>query len=151
MTFSLATAVRGAVERIAPQECGHLDDVLAAWGRGDLAYQRGRRRSAAGSVGFGVDVNLVAETVVAVVSGAAAEVLGAVATDAWQRRRRWRSGSRRAVERPAAERPLALTAGQADRLRDACRRHGRTLGLSEEQAALLADAVHGSVDRPDGW
>ena len=147
-TFSLAAATRSAVERLAPEELEFLDDVLAAWERQDLTHQRARRRSAAGTVGFGVDVTLVAEIVVAVLSGAASEVLGAAATDAWQRRPRWRRGGRASAV-PAAEQQLALTADQADRLREACRRHARTLGLSAEQADLLADAVHGAVEGPD--
>lgn len=144
-TFVLATAARSAVERIAPEELAFLDDVLAAWERRDPTR---RRRSAAGTVGLGIDVTLVAETVLAVLSGAAAEVLGAVATDAWQRRpRQWGGARTEAV--PASRRNLPLTDDQADRLREACRRHGRTLGLSAEESDLLADAVHGSIAGPD--
>ncbi|MGW4944630.1 hypothetical protein ACWEOZ_23915 [Actinoplanes sp. NPDC004185] len=146
--FSLAGATRSAVERIAPAELGFLDDVLAAWERQDLARQRGRRRAAAGAVGLGVDVTLVTEAVIAVLTGAATEVLGAVATDAWGRRPRWRRGGRTTRE-AVAQHQLPLTAGQADRLRDACRRHGLALGLTSEQAGLLADAVHGAIEDPD--
>ncbi|WP_199509404.1 hypothetical protein [Nucisporomicrobium flavum] len=145
-TFSLAVATRSAVERLAPQELEFLDDALSAWERQDLPRRRDRS-AAAGTVGLGVDIALVTETVLAVLTGAATEVLGTVATDAWQRRPRWRRRTRGGGV-PAAHQRLALTAGQADRLREACRRHGQTLGLSAEQADLLADAVHGAIEGP---
>lgn len=146
LTFSLNAVTRSAVERMAPQELEFLADALTAWERQDLPQRRGRR-AAAGTVGLGVDIALVTETVLVVLTGATIEVLGTVATDAWQRRSRWRRGGheRRA---PATQHRFALTVGQADLLREACRRHGQTLGLSAEQADLLADAVLGAIEGP---
>lgn len=131
---------------MAPQELEFLDDALTAWERGDFPHRRDRR-AAAGTVGLGVDIALVTETVLVVLTGAAAEVLGTTAADAWQRRPRWRRRAREG-QVPMAQHRFALTAGQADRLREACRRHGQTLGLSAEQADLLADAVHGAIEGP---
>ncbi|MGC4806515.1 hypothetical protein [Micromonospora sp. DT233] len=149
-TFSFALAARAAVERMAPEELGFLDDVLASWERGDLAYQRGRRQAGAGTVGFGVDLTLVAETVLAVLTAAASDVLGTAVGGAWQQRPRWWRRGRAGRVLPSAQEQFALSDGQADRLRDACRRHGRALGLSAEQADLLADAVYGAVEGARG-
>jgi hypothetical protein len=139
-------AARRSVEAIAPDELDYFDDVTAAWAKQELAFQRGSRRLASGTIGIGVDVSLVSEAVYAVISGAAAEVLGTVAVAAWRQRRWWH----RRPARDAIAAPVALSDADSEALQAACRRHGLTLGLSPEQADLLADAVYGSIRRTDG-
>lgn len=146
----VVAAAREAVSAVVPEELQFFEDVTEAWARGELPYQRGSRRMTSGTIGVGVDVTLVTELIYAVISGAAVEVLGAVATDAWRRRRWWRRGWRRAEGAATSHHhEITLTGGDAERLRVACRRHGMALGLSEDQADLLADAVDGAVRLPD--
>lgn len=139
-------AARRSVEAIAPEELDYFDDVTGAWTRCELSFQRGSRRLASGTIGVGVDVSLVSEAVYAIISGAVTEVLGTMAVAAWQQRRWWR----RRPARDAIAAPVVLPEADSEALREACRRHGLALGLSPEQADLLADAVYGAIRRPVG-
>lgn len=145
-TLSLETAARHAVSVLAPEELEFFAEVTASWARRRLPYQCGSRRMAGGTIGIGVDVSLLTELIYAAISGAAAELLGAAATDAWQRRRWWRRAPK---ENNDQVREILLAGGDAERLRAACRRHGVALGLTDGQADLLADAVYGAVQQPE--
>lgn len=145
MTLSIERAALAAIHCIAPHELDFFHEVTAAWVAHELPYQRGSRRLAVGTVGSGLDVSLISEVVYAVISGAVIEVLGAAAADAWRNRGWGRRGGRKGGAALSAKADVVLADGDGERLRAACRRHGTALGLSEDQAALLADAVYGAV------
>lgn len=158
----IVDAARAAVRRLAPEEIEVFDQVYAGWRRqGGSAAQWSRP---GGSVGFGIDSVLLTEVALQSISAAVTEVLVVGATAAgtmglgWLRRRRRAasagesaapplpgspSGSAGVADAPPA---TALTDTQVTRLREACRRHAVALGLSTEQAELLADALVGALD-----
>ncbi|MGN9777618.1 hypothetical protein ACTMS0_17900 [Micromonospora sp. H33] len=145
----VAVAVaRVAVARLAPEELAVFDPVAAAWRR---RPEPGHWSAPGRSVGFGVETVLVTEVALQAAGQAVAEVLvlgGALLGRRWWRRRRSEPPvAVRVVEPGDAGQPprLALTAEQARRLRDACRRHATALGLDTERATVLADAVVGAL------
>ncbi|WP_329107975.1 hypothetical protein OG792_05595 [Micromonospora sp. NBC_01699] len=158
----IEAAARAGVARLAPEELAVFAPVAEAWRR-DGSSLRGRP-APGGSIGFGIDAVLVSEIALQAVTSGLGEILAAGATAAgagwWRSRRRPRRSTAPAeVEsggdtlQPGGDAPqpvidgdrLALTDAQAQALREACRRHGVTLGLTEEQAAVLADAAVGAL------
>jgi hypothetical protein len=85
---------------------------------------------------------VLADLVYPLLAGTFAQVLGASAFARLQRRRWWRR--KRAVVPSAL---ITLNLEQIERARAACIAHGMTLGLSEAEATMLADAVHGALRR----
>ncbi|MEU4475618.1 hypothetical protein [Micromonospora sp. NPDC023888] len=156
----IEAAARAGVARLAPEELVCFASVAEAWRRDGLS-PRGRPAPGA-TIGFGIDAVLVSEIALQAVASGLSDVLvtGVTAAGAgW-----WRSRRRRSTA-PAPESiesgddvlvdgdRLTLTDAQATALREACRRHGVALGLTEERAALLADAavgaLHHSVSAPE--
>ena len=125
-------AARRAVAELAPEEEPFFDDVVRAW-------RRGPRTSPGSSVGFGVDEILLTELILPVIAGAVTEVL--VAGGAFLARRRRERNEPPAALDVVAEEEIT----EEQRLREAVQRHAVTLGLTDEQAALLADAVIGAL------
>ncbi|WP_246018919.1 hypothetical protein [Saccharothrix australiensis] len=141
-TATIADLARHVVRAVEPEQADYLELVTASWESG-----AGSRRTPAwtgGTVGSGVQPAVLADLVYPLLAGTFAQVLGASAFAALQRRRWWRR--KRAVV-PSTR--ITLTAEQVERARAAVVAHGMTLGLSEAEATMLADAVHGALRRAD--
>ncbi|MBP2337389.1 hypothetical protein JOF41_003567 [Saccharothrix coeruleofusca] len=138
---TIADLARRIVAEVEPEQVDYLALVTASWERG--APPRGSRSWTGGTVGSGVQPWVLADLVYPLLAGTLAQVLGASAFARLQRRRWWR---KRAVV-PSAQ--ITLTPEQVERARAACIAHGMTLGLSESEATMLADAVHGALHRTD--
>ncbi|MFC5094407.1 hypothetical protein [Amycolatopsis plumensis] len=96
-----------------------------------------------GEVGLGgTDPSVLSDIIYPLLTGTAAQVLGAAGFAGLQRRRWWRRRSR--TTKPAQ---LALDVDRIDEVRGVCLVHGQTLGLNEAEAALLADAVEAALRR----
>jgi hypothetical protein len=158
-TEQVVEIARAVVRDLEPEELPVFNGVADAWLRDDL--KRGRLVKAPGaSVGFGVEAVLLSQLVFPIIAAAVGEVLGGITEDRLQAR--WQRSARRGDAKevtPAA----TVTAragenaarGEANRqqalaLHDACQRHARTLGMSPARAALLADAVVGSLTTSRG-
>jgi hypothetical protein len=150
---------RAVVRELEPEELPVFDGVADAWRRD--GRKRGRLVKAPGaSVGFGVEAVLLSQLVFPIIAAAVAEVLGDITEDHLQARRRRsaRRGAAKEVESAATDTAKvrenaaydAVTRPQALALRAACQRHARTLGMSADRAALLADAVVGSLTSSRG-
>lgn len=138
--MTIADLARHVVGEVEPTQLDYLELVTAdREGRG---APRGSRTWNGGTVGSGVQPWVLADLVYPLLAGTFAQVLGAAAFARLQRRRWWRR--KRAVV-PSAR--IVLTPEQVERARAACIAHGMTLGLSESEATMLADAVHGALRR----
>ncbi|RZU53837.1 hypothetical protein EV385_5771 [Krasilnikovia cinnamomea] len=148
VTVELGELAHAAVVATAPDQ---IDLYTAATARRDAGAGHRRPGWTGGSIGSGLEPVLLAEVIGPILLGASAEVLGAATVATWRGRRRWfRRGwwSRRRGPAQAGPRTrVTLDADQVEALRSACVRHGTTLGLSEAEATLLADAVHGALCR----
>jgi hypothetical protein len=135
---TIAELARHVVGEVEPEQLDYLELVTASWENGTAP---GRPPTwTGGTVGSGVQPWVLAELVYPLLAGTFAQVLGAAAFARLQRRRWWRR--KRGVV-PSAS--IALTAEQIARARAACVAHGMTLGLSEAEATMLADAVYGAL------
>ncbi|WP_433129929.1 hypothetical protein ACQPWW_05990 [Micromonospora sp. CA-240977] len=148
----LARQVSG---RLAPEESDVFDEVARVWRAGAT-----RGRAPGGGVGFGIEEALVSAIVIEVVSTSVREVLdlgAGVAKSRWRRWRQWRgadghppSGPELAgTPLPAVDGRIVVTAAQVARLREVSRRHATALGLDEDAADLLADALVGAIHLPE--
>lgn len=140
---TIADLARQVVAEAEPAQSDYLELVTAAWERGTPPNRA--RSWTGGTVGSGVQPWVLADLVYPLLAGTLAQVLGASAFARLQRRRWWRR--KRAIAPSAV---LTLTSEQVERARAACIAHGMTLGLSESEATMLADAVHGALRRTDG-
>ncbi|GAA3339790.1 hypothetical protein GCM10020358_24830 [Amorphoplanes nipponensis] len=151
-TVDLVGVARSVVVATVPEQLDLLTEVATRWEAG--AGPDGPRRGwTGGSVGSGIEPLLLGEVILPVLLGASAEVLGDAVVAAWHSRprpvRRWRRRARSGRDEPVAlpAAPVTLDASQAEALRSACVRHGAALGLSPEEATVLADAVYGALCR----
>ncbi|GAB1691070.1 hypothetical protein [Krasilnikovia sp. M28-CT-15] len=148
VTVELGDLARAAVATAAPDQIDLFTAATAQWETGAARRWPG---GTGGSVGSGIEPVLLAEVVGPILLGASAEVLGAATVTAWRYRRQWfRRGwwPRRRRNTDAVSRTrVAFDVDQVEALRSACVRHGTTLGLSEAEATMLADAVHGALCR----
>ncbi|WP_369382920.1 hypothetical protein [Streptomyces sp. cg36] len=146
---------RHAVGRLAPEELDLFDETA----RAALEHGADRRRRHDDPLGFGADeASAVLVTTVAV--GVAQDVLKSLAQQAGAslsgRLTAWFAGRRRSRAanadgdpedgarpggRAADTAPQPLTAEQLDGVRGVAQRRAVLLGLSEDRAGLLADAV----------
>jgi len=138
------------LQGIAPEELPFLDDVLNEFGHDPDAALKGRSREEA--VGFGLELQLVAPYVVAV-AGAAVHFLLDILMDELKDETRakiaetvhgWITGKKE----PGGQSPPGpppLNAEQARRVRNVALVKATDLGLAEDRAALLADAIVGAV------
>jgi hypothetical protein len=134
----IADLARHVVGEVEPGQLDYLELVTDSWESGAAP----RRAWAGGTVGSGVQPWVLADLVYPLLAGTFAQVLGASAFARLQRRRWWRR--KRAVVPSAL---ITLNLEQIERARAACIAHGMTLGLSEAEATMLADAVHGALRR----
>ncbi|PPK71237.1 hypothetical protein V5P93_003102 [Actinokineospora auranticolor] len=134
VTVALAGVARAAIAAAAPGELDYFDLVAVSWHDGG---RRGVAGAAAGTVGSGAGPVVFSDVVFPLLTGAVAQVVGAAAFAGLRKRRWWR---RR--REPAA---VAIRLDQVAAVRAACVAHGMTLGLSESEATLLADAINGAL------
>jgi hypothetical protein len=142
--------VRRVVGQLEPEQLESVDPVAKAWLSGDLDKRRLRLSGGGGGVGAGVEEYLLAELLFPIVSGAFGNVLGTVAVE--PKRFKWK---KQQPPLPAATEGEAagasalppLTGEQAEELRAACVQHARAMGMSAARAAVLADAIIGSMTR----
>lgn len=149
-------AAREVIQRLEPEELVVFDATAEAWLAGDLPG-RGRQREPGAAVGFGVEAVLLSELVFPIITGALGQVLGTSITPAAERLRFMRRKGRQVAAGPAAESPgghggqtSVLTAGQLRDVHDACQRDAAAMGLAPARAALLADAVIGTLSAGPG-
>ena len=141
-TVVVADLAREVVAEVAPAELEYLVLVTAARNSGK-GYRSKSLRGTGGSVGSGApDPTVVAAIVYPLLTGTIAQVLGASVFAKLQGRRWWR----RKRDLPPRTR-VTLDQAHLAEVRDACVRHGITLGLSEARATLLAEAVDGVLRR----
>lgn len=142
LEISVAELAREVVGRVAPGQSEYLELVIAARERdaGRVRRPAGWTGGAVGSGGTGLDV--VANVVIPLLTGTVTQVWGAAAFAGLQRRRWWRR-----APRPVPSTRVVLAADRIDEAHTACVKHGMTLGLSEAEAVLLADAVEGVLRR----
>jgi hypothetical protein len=140
--------VRRVVAELAPEELEVVDGVAQAWQTDELSTSPAKGSPGA-AVGFGVDEVLLSQLLFPIVSGAIGDVLGTIALEP-ARLKRKKALKAEAGAAPAGGPLLAmppLTKQQADDLHAACLRHARALRLPPAKAALMADAVVGSMTR----
>ena len=97
-----------------------------------------------GSVGFGIETLLTGEIVLQVLAGAFLQVAAETSLEQsvrWWQRRKARTDAARALVLQANH----LDADQRLHLRNACLAHASVLGLNEQEALLLADAILGAL------
>jgi hypothetical protein len=153
---------RNVIGQVAPEELGVFDSVAQGWASG--TDQRRKGRSPGASVGFGLEALLMSQLVFPIITGALGDVLGTSITERAKPRRR---AAKRAAKTGAAAGAGDVAGGQAkadsdgsgalpalspaqfEALRTACTEHATALGLAQDKAHLLADAVVGSMMSAD--
>ncbi|MEU5696915.1 hypothetical protein [Actinosynnema sp. NPDC020468] len=137
MNPTIADLAREVVRRIAPEQSEYLELVVVARERGVGGTRRPWDWSG-GAVGSGSPPDVLTDVIFPLLTGTIAQVWGASAFAHLQRRRWWR---RRGQPKPSTR--VVLDASRIEDARAACVAHGMTLGLTEPEAAMLADAVVG--------
>jgi hypothetical protein len=149
---------RAVVRDLEPEELPVFDAVADAWLRDGLKRRRLVKAPGA-SAGFGIEAVLLSQLVFPIIAAAVGEVLGDITRERLRARRRSAHHGDAKEVKPAdtdsarARENIAhrvVTHQQALALHDACQRHARTLGMSPARAALLADAVAGSLTSAPG-
>lgn len=140
-----------ALEVTAPDELVLFDDTTADYFRNPHATLDGRDRDE--SVGFGLDMAMVTPYLIAMATSAV-QLLGTIVRDAVQQEgtagaaaliRRLFRLSPRGVAAQTQPAPAPLSVEQARYVRDGAVAKGRALGLDDEKATLLADAIVGGL------
>jgi len=138
------------VERLAPEEMPIFSDVTADYFAAEERVTERRRRDE--PLGFGVDLALLTPYVLAV-SGVVVQFLGSLATDLVKDATKPVAQNlvRRMLDqltgRPTEEAAIVLDPAQLTAIRDASYTQACALGLPQDRAALLADAVVGNLHR----
>jgi hypothetical protein len=141
VTISLAELAAAVIAQEAPGQRDLLASVTASWRAGDAP---GRSWGwAGGSVGSGISSTVLAEIIYPLLTGALAQVLGTAAIAGSQR---WRRPPGRHARR-VPDTQVQVKADQIAPVRAACLAHGQALGLTEQESALLADALEGTLRR----
>ena len=136
--LTLPELARQVVAAIAPDELDQLPEATEAWLAGDVRHPGGSRWLA-GSIRFGLDPQLVSAVILPVLASAISEVVNRSGDRFFQRLlRRFRR------HRPDPAVP-PLTAAQADAVRAACIASAIAAGVAAKRAALIGDAVFGSL------
>ena len=136
--------VRSVVGELEPDQLESVDPVAEAWLTGDLDKRRPSSSPGGGAVGSGIAAYLLAELLFPIVAGAFGDVLGTVALEP---RRLWHKKKPAAAQVTPGPPLEALTEQQAEKLYAACLRHAQAMGISAARAAVLADAILGSMAR----
>lgn len=140
-TITYADLAHAVIARIAPQELELLPSVTAA----EEARAPGRTGTAGGSIGLGLDPEVVTLVVYPVLAGSLSTVAGSAGVSG--ARRLWRRLRRSRAPRPSDRTPV-VAPEQLEAVRRACRDHAAAAGMSARKAALLADAVVGALAQP---
>ncbi|WP_328615205.1 hypothetical protein OHS18_47125 [Amycolatopsis sp. NBC_00355] len=139
IAIDFADLAREVVAEVAPQQLPYLALVTAEWTKGKDPRKPSTGWSG-GEVRFGGQgFSALGDVILPLLTGTAAQVLGAAGFAGLQRRRWWRRRPR-----PAQ---LVLDVDRIGEIRDACLEHGVTLGLNTAEATLLSDAVLGVLRR----
>jgi hypothetical protein len=150
---------QAALRRVAPEELAVFEETEADYFRDPESFWHARRRDEA--VGFGLELALLTPYVLAV-GTAVVRFLASTLTDAVRdelrdelkpviadsvRRLFWRGGrpGDSHPDGPGHDMKPGLTAAQGREVREVALQQASRLGLGEEQASLLADAVVGSL------
>jgi hypothetical protein len=133
------------LQQTAPDEVPELPDIAEEY----FADPNGvlTARGSDEPLGFGLELAMIAPIVLAVVTPVVA-ILGDIAKDLVKdaAKPHVTAAARRLVGPPQQPAPaMALNPQQACTIRETARAKAMTLGMSEQQAALLADAVVGSL------
>jgi hypothetical protein len=136
------------LERVAPEELVIFDSTAAEYYRNPERVLHPKRRDE--PVGFGLDLAMLTPYVLAVVTSCLGFLVKTVAETATSEATKPAIGDflQRFVQhgRPdAAGDPAVLNRDQAEGVRHVAFGRARDLGLSEERARLLADAVVGGL------
>jgi hypothetical protein len=144
-TADVIQIVQRVVDQLAPEELALVDQVADAWICGDL----GRRSKGApgNGVGSGIEVYLLCELLFPIISGAIGEVLGTIALEPSRLRRKKQQPPTTADQRSEGGPLVALTVQQQEKLHTACLENAMAVGVPDERAALLANAIIGSMIR----
>lgn len=136
LAIGFADLARAVVGEVAPEQLPYLALVTAEWTAGkDPRTPTGAWSG--GEIGLGgTDPSVLSDIIYPLLTGTAAQVLGAAGFAGLQRRRWWRRRPR-----PKLPAQLVLDVDRIGEISDACISHGQTLGLNEAEATLLADAV----------
>jgi MFS family permease len=137
----VVAVARQAIGAVAPRELAVFDSVAGSW----LADSERRRGQPGAAVGFGVEAVLLSQLIFPMISGGLGEVFG---NAVWEQIRPRRKGAhKRSASQPKDTTPptVRFTRRQSEALRAACLRHGVSLGLPADKAALLADAILGAA------
>lgn len=131
-------AARAMVTAAAPTQLPHFDQVTEAWDEGVLPG-RGPAGWTGGSVGSNIDPQVLSDVVYPLLTSTVAQVVGAAGFLGLQRRKWWRRKPKGQLKSAVLEVPAA----KLDEFHRKCVAHGTTLGLSVEEATLMADALIG--------
>lgn len=155
LTTELAAAV---VERVSPDELPIFDDVAEEYFRDPARALADNRRDE--PLGFGLDLALVgpyalaiAVPVVQLLGSIAQDLIKDLAKDAAEPHLRdlvRRMLTRRTGRRASGALPVTLTPAQVLKVQNTSFRTATSLGLPDEQARLLSDAIVGSLHRDVG-
>lgn len=141
---TVAELAEAVVATVAPEELELLPEVTAAWRAGDLAGLKSGKWLG-GSIGFGVDPELIVMVIYPILTGAVTQLMGIVASSGW---RRFVDRLRRRRRRPPTVLSSAvLDKDKAEQLRAACFSQALEVGVPEPRATLIADAVYGYLLR----
>jgi hypothetical protein len=140
LTMDVASAV---LRREAPEELELFDEIAAEYFRDEVRLLRGGGRDE--TLGFGVDLALVAPYVLAVVSSVLTHLESMVADSVQEATRpvlvRMVRRLFRISDGEDDSATPAMSRKQADIVRKVARDRGEELGISQSQADSLADAI----------
>jgi hypothetical protein len=146
-TADVIQIVQRVVDQLAPEELALVDQAADAWICGDLDSRS--QGAPGGGVGSGIEVYLLCELLFPIISGAIGEVLGTIALEPTRLRRKKKQppAAAAADKRPAGGPLVPLTVQQQEKLHTACLANAIAVGVPDERAALLANAIIGSMIR----
>jgi hypothetical protein len=144
-TADVIQIVQRVVDQLAPEELALVDQAADAWICGDLDSRS--QGAPGGGVGSGIEVYLLCELLFPIISGAIGEVLGTIALEPSRLRRKKKQPPAAADKRSAGGPLVPLTVQQQEKLHTACLANAITVGVPDERAALLANAIIGSMIR----
>jgi hypothetical protein len=133
------------LQRTAPDEVPELPDVAEEYFADPQAVLAARGSDE--PLGFGLELAMLAPIVLAIATPVVG-FLGDIAKDLMKdaAKPHVNEAARRLLRRPQQPPPpVTLSPQQARTIRDNARSQAMTLGLSEQQAALLADAIVGCL------
>ncbi|WP_214402735.1 hypothetical protein [Pseudonocardia lacus] len=138
---------RHVVDRLAPDEMAVFDPVAQEYFADPQAVLSPARRAEA--VGFGLDLALLTPYALAVAGSVVTWLVTTVSTAAREESEAlvtsWVRGLFRRTRAPEPAAVPPLTGEQAETVRRIAVRQARAVGLPDQQAALVADAIVGAI------